>query len=255
MQGLDMSLDSLVTKAPRRGKGGRQDRAAAAAPYSKMRSDGGGSRECHICGEQGHLARNCPDNAASAEVECYSCSGFGHISRDCPQGRRDTRAPRRERSNGGSGGGYMHDDRTGGGQDDVECYTCGGMGHISRDCPDGEPRGDTRGARNADVECYDCGGFGHRARDCPAGGGRKGGGKGRKGGKGKGGKGKGKDRKPTNANDLEDDLDAYFGREGGKEERAAIQAVKSKENLDAGLDDYFGRKDEPAAEPAAEATE
>ncbi|XP_076903971.1 cold shock protein 1-like isoform X2 [Bidens hawaiensis] len=39
-----------------------------------------------------------------------------------------------------------------------ECYNCGGVGHISRDC--------SSSAGAGGGGCYNCGGFGHLARDC-----------------------------------------------------------------------------------------
>eukprot|EP01001_Neometanema_parovale_P008328 NODE_4609_length_1040_cov_110.918212_g4406_i0.p1 GENE.NODE_4609_length_1040_cov_110.918212_g4406_i0~~NODE_4609_length_1040_cov_110.918212_g4406_i0.p1 ORF type:complete len:278 (+),score=43.07 NODE_4609_length_1040_cov_110.918212_g4406_i0:72-905(+) len=57
---------------------------------------GGG---CFGCGKEGHVYRECPDNA------CFNCGKEGHMSRECPDER-------------GS------------------CFTCGKEGHITRDCPD-----------------------------------------------------------------------------------------------------------------------
>ncbi|XP_076934439.1 uncharacterized protein LOC143600709 [Bidens hawaiensis] len=61
----------------------------------------------------------------------------------------------------GNGGAY----RGGGGR---ECYNCGGVGHISRDC--------SSSAGAGGGGCYNCGGFGHLARDCNQGRGGGGGG-------------------------------------------------------------------------------
>lgn len=39
----------------------------------------------------------------------------------------------------------------------AKCFACGGQGHLSRDCPQG-----------GEKRCYNCGEGGHISRDCPA---------------------------------------------------------------------------------------
>ena len=44
--------------------------------------DGPERRECHICHERGHLAKDCP--LPRKDAECFRCGQIGHFGRDCP---------------------------------------------------------------------------------------------------------------------------------------------------------------------------
>ncbi|KAI0514489.1 hypothetical protein F5B22DRAFT_229591 [Xylaria bambusicola] len=97
------------------------------------------------CGNEGHLSRDCPEGPKDNKT-CYRCGQSGHISRECPQG------------GGPIGGGNQ-----GGSQ---ECYK---VGHIARNCPDaygGNSYGGGYGGGGQGKTCYSCGGYGHMSREC-----------------------------------------------------------------------------------------
>ncbi|KAL7669258.1 hypothetical protein ACOME3_009922 [Neoechinorhynchus agilis] len=113
---------------------------------------------CYRCNRNGHFARECEQT----EETCYRCNRPGHIAKDCtstdpaemPAGR--TFRPTNSIMNPGSPVGDAK----------RACFICRDTSHIARNCPlnDGSGRG---GDRNGDISCYNCGGVGHISTQCP----------------------------------------------------------------------------------------
>ncbi|KAK8847387.1 hypothetical protein IAR55_005245 [Kwoniella newhampshirensis] len=184
---------------------------------SRAGPSGGGSAptgECYKCGEAGHWANVCPNEAGpssraglsrtrsagggtsgGATGSCFKCGEEGHWSNACPNddGGGPSRGASSKSARGGGGG-----DLTG------ECYKCHETGHWANTCPNdglggpglgggrgGGSGGGGGGGSNTSGECFKCNRTGHWASDCPNGdnGGGGGGGARRNGSGGRGSRG------------------------------------------------------------------
>ncbi|KAL4459203.1 hypothetical protein ABPG75_014068 [Micractinium tetrahymenae] len=86
-----------------------------------------GPGPCFKCGEEGHMARECPNAPAGgggARGPCYKCGEGGHIARDCP----NPEAP-------GAGGGRRRRRDDGGGDENM---AWGKPGEEEEEVPDKE---------------------------------------------------------------------------------------------------------------------
>ena len=108
-QGINHNREQKTTSDNRRPE---QRQYAEGGRYPYYRPTG-----CYRCGEEGHIAWNCPFQERRRNTECYACGEEGHISWHCPlwkewrdqksKGRRDRRTrqeDRREDAEGDGGG-------------------------------------------------------------------------------------------------------------------------------------------------------
>ena len=123
--------------------------------------------------------------------KCHACGQQGHFANRCPN---------------------------------VTCYECGAKGHISRDCHQGQQKGD--------IVCYSCGGTGHISRHCPQGDNQSGRGRGenrgRGGYRGRGFRGRGRGRGSVNSMVKEGEVQKEMNVE---EHMAGILLDSSDESL------------------------
>jgi len=210
----DLVADKLLKEKPAFIRADREELLAGL--FAKMSLDGAKMASFQNAGPLETLVRNgtegqawvdsvvaglkamLPEEVASAKVTI----GMSEEAKEELAAAKEKTAQRRDREEDGKGGGRGRDDegdysnfggrsggyggRSGGGGDD--CFNCGEVGHLSRDCP--EPRKAKGGGKSGSAsrsggggdDCFNCGEVGHMSRDCPeprkgkGGGGRSGGG-------------------------------------------------------------------------------
>lgn len=53
--------------------------------FAKDCPQGGGSRACRNCGQEGHISKDCDQPRDMSTVTCRNCEKQGHFSRECPE--------------------------------------------------------------------------------------------------------------------------------------------------------------------------
>jgi cellular nucleic acid-binding protein len=158
--------------------------------------------ECFNCGETGHIYKTCPKEKAYEKKTCYICNQRGHTSKFCPTPNQQNNFPQMPRNNYSNYSAafsayppnlnypYYGQPPLPTSSDPYcapsfatpvfgkDCYNCGQMGHVSKDCPSGSScykcgqQGhvlkDCTSAASLHRDCYKCGQVGHLSKDCPS---------------------------------------------------------------------------------------
>ena len=106
------------------------------------------SRDCHVCGEKGHLRHDCPKaHVAALQQARITSTKAEHARVRQPRGKQS-----RERQ--------AHDKQTK--SEKGSCHICGEKGHIKRECLQANPVSNT-----TNKKCHICGVIGHLMQNCP----------------------------------------------------------------------------------------
>lgn len=137
---------------------------------------------CRKCNKPGHVAKYCrfgnngnsnfknQNNNGNSNFGNRNGGNFNRFNNNNNRGNFDNNRSNFNRNNGNfnpnydrNGGNYNNGNR---GRGPVNCYQCGGVGHISKYCRNTNSSNDQSMNNNNNVKCFNCNAIGHIAKFC-----------------------------------------------------------------------------------------